>query len=69
MLMAMSIANGGSGFLYMGMAMYQYLCGLNMADIAVADEEVPNHEVRMLLQEVCICGVSCMESKPCSLCR
>ena len=52
-LMAMGLANGGSGYPYMAPPMFEYLCGADIAEICVTDLDVPNLEVRQLIQKVC----------------
>ena len=53
-LMAMALTQGGSGFPLMAPPVYHYLCGTDMASILVAEEDVPNFEVRHLLKQVWI---------------
>ena len=50
--MAMGLANGSSGYPFMALPMYRYLCGEEITSICVSDTDVPNFEVRELLQKV-----------------
>jgi hypothetical protein len=50
--MAMSLVHGGSGFPFFAPPMYQYLCGMEVSSIDVRMEDVPNLEVRSLLEKV-----------------
>ena len=51
-LMAMSLVQEGSGFSFMAPPMYKYLCGIEMASIDVTVKDVPNEEVKALIEEV-----------------
>ena len=51
-LMAMAIVQGGSGFPFFASSVYAYLCGSPLAAIKVPTEEVPNFEVKVLLDQV-----------------
>ena len=48
-LIAMGITQGASGFCFFATSLYFYLCGTDIADIEVPDSEVPNVEVKLLL--------------------
>ncbi|XP_064391385.1 uncharacterized protein LOC135339169 isoform X1 [Halichondria panicea] len=51
-LMTMGITQGGSGFSFFGSSLYAYLCGVKICDIDIPDEEVPNTNVRILIQKI-----------------
>lgn len=50
--MAMAIANGSSGFPFLSKATYNYLCDIPLEDMTIEEDEVPNYEVRSLLEKV-----------------
>ncbi|XP_064390717.1 apoptosis-resistant E3 ubiquitin protein ligase 1-like [Halichondria panicea] len=51
-LMTMGITQGDSGFSFFGSSLYAYLCGVKICDIDIPDEEVPNTNVRILIQKI-----------------
>ena len=53
MLMAMSIAQQGSGFPFFGISTFKYLCSKDIKEIEVAVEETPDPTIRKLIEEVC----------------
>lgn len=53
--MAMSLVNGGSGYPYMAVPMYRYLCGGNVTADLITTADIPNMEVRQLVQKVGLC--------------
>lgn len=50
--MAMSLAQDGSGFPYFSPSVYLYLCGLSPTAINVTVDDVPDYEVRGIIQQV-----------------
>ena len=52
MLMAMSIVQDGSGFSFLARPVYEYICGVEIPQIAIADEDVPDYDVRKMIEEV-----------------
>ena len=50
--MAMSLAQGGSGFSYLCPSVYQYLCGIKPTDISVSVDDIPDYEVKNAVQQV-----------------
>lgn len=50
--MAMSIVQDGSGFSFLAPPVYQYICGVDIPRIAIADEDVPDYDVRKIIEEV-----------------
>ena len=50
--MAISLLQEGSGFPFFAPPIYQYLCGADIATIEVAMEDIPDFEVRNLIEEV-----------------
>ena len=50
--MAVSVLQDGSGFPYFALPVYQYVCGADIATIDVQVEDVPNIEVKALIEEV-----------------
>ena len=51
-LMAIALAQGGSGFPYIAPSVFKYMSGINISDVAVTIAEVPNFEVRAVLENV-----------------
>ena len=51
--MAMSLGQGGSGFLYMSQCVYNYLCGVDTLAIPVGIHDTADFELRNAVQEVC----------------
>ena len=51
--MAMSLAQQGSGFPFFGNSTFSYLCSQDISNIDVAVDEVPDHETRTLIMQVC----------------
>ena len=59
----MGITQGASGFCFFATSLYSYLCGADIADIEVPDSEVPNLEVKFLLDQVChVANILCSGS-------
>ena len=52
--MAMSFVQGGSGFPFFSKCVFRYLCGVPLHDIDVELCEVPDFEVKFILEQVCI---------------
>ena len=52
--MAMSFAQDGSGFPYFASCVFKYFRGDEINNISVPPSEVPNEQVRAVLEEVCI---------------
>ena len=52
--MAMSFVQGESGFPYFSKCDFRYLCGVPLHEIDVALCEVPDFEVKFILEQVCI---------------
>ncbi len=50
--MAMGVTRSGSGFCFFGSSLYAYLCGVKICNIDIPDEEVPDTNVRTLIQKV-----------------
>ena len=50
--MVLSLVHGGSGFPFLAKSTYEYLCGLPLSSITVANDEVPSYEVKALLDKV-----------------
>ena len=50
--MAMTIVNFGSGYPFLAPSVFSYLCGLPIADIVVGTEEVPDYEIRAVIEKV-----------------
>ena len=56
--MAMSLAQGGSGFPYFASCIYQYLQGVSLQEVSVRIDDVADYDVRVLLEKVilsCTC--------------
>ena len=51
-LMVMTIVNCGSGYPFLAPSVFSYLCGLPIADIVVGTEEVPDYEIRAVIEKV-----------------
>lgn len=74
MLMAMSIVQDGSGFSFLAPPVYQYICGVDIPRIAIADEDVPDYDVRKIIEEVhehtrfCVRGCYLIGPFPCTWC-
>ena len=51
-LMAMSLAQEGSGFPYIAPPVYEYLCGAQLSTIDPTVEDVPNLEVKSSTEEL-----------------
>lgn len=49
--MAMALVHANSGFPFLAKSTYNYLCGVPLAYIDICEDEVPNYEVRTLLQK------------------
>ena len=52
--MAASITQGGSGIHLFNSSVYKYICGSDVADIKPPLEEIPDIEVREVLDQVCV---------------
>ena len=52
MLMAMSVVQDRSGFSFLAPPVYQYICGVDIPRISIADEDVPDYDVRKIIEEV-----------------
>lgn len=52
MLMAMSIVQHGTGFSFSAPLVYQYICGVDISRSAIEDEDVPDYDVRKMIEEV-----------------
>lgn len=52
-LIAASVVQGGSGLHLFNAAVYQYLCGNEVSTITPKMEEVPDREVKDVLEQVC----------------
>ena len=50
--MAMGIAQIGTVFPFFSKSTYDYLCGVPIASIHIYEDEVPNYEVRALIENV-----------------
>ena len=59
-LVAASAAQGGSPVHLFNNSVYKYICGSDVADIKPALEELPNFEIRGLLDQVCTLDVFCI---------
>ena len=57
-LLSASVTQGGSGVHLFNPSVYNYICGIDAADIKPSIEEIPDFEVRELLDQVCMI-VSC----------
>lgn len=53
-LVGMSFIHGGSGYPFFTPSLYTYVCGENVCNISPLITEVPDHELRTVLVEVCI---------------
>lgn len=53
-LVAASITQGGSGIHLFNSSVYKYICGSDVADIKPPLEEIPDIEVREVLDQVCV---------------
>ena len=51
-LVTISVTQGGSGVHLFNNSMYKYICGSDVADIKPAVDEIPDLEVRELLEQV-----------------
>lgn len=52
MLMAMSILQDGSGFAFIAPPVYKYICGQDITEISIVNEDVPDYEASALLRKV-----------------
>ena len=52
-LMAMSLLQQGSGFPYLAPPVYQYISGVEVSKIDVSVEDIPNVELRSIIEKVC----------------
>ena len=50
--MAMALVHANIGFPFLAKSIYDYLCGVPLGSIHICEDEVPNYEVRTLLQKV-----------------
>ena len=50
--MAMALVHANSGFPFLAKSTYDYLCDVPLASIDICESEVPNYEVKALLQKV-----------------
>ena len=53
--MAMSLMQQGIGFPFLGKTTFNYLCGMEMDQVATIVEETPDAIVRMLIKDVRVC--------------
>ena len=58
--MAASVARGGSAVHLFNDSVYKYICGGDVADIKPALEEIPDFEIRELLDKVYTIYVFCI---------
>lgn len=54
-LMAMTIINCGGGYPFFAPSVYSYLCGIALNDIVVHSDEVPDYEMKTMINEVTHC--------------
>ena len=52
MLVGVSIVQGGSGFPYFALSLYDYFCGASMNDIHCTLDEIPDPVIRTILYQV-----------------
>lgn len=50
--MAVSIAQGGSGFPFLCKGVYQYLCGKEVSHIDVASTAIPDYDIQAIVDKV-----------------
>ena len=50
--MALCLMQGGGGFPFLSKSIYDYSCGIPLSSIKVLTTEVPNYEVKVLLDKV-----------------
>ena len=48
----MAVVQGGSGFHFLAPCVYQYLCGVDVLDIPVSTDDIPDYEVTTVVQKV-----------------
>ena len=51
-LMALGVCQGGSGFSFFATSLYSFFCGHDIFSIDVPDEQIPDHGIRILVQQV-----------------
>ena len=51
-LMAASLAQGGSGFPFIYKGVYEYLCGRDLGLVTVAPTAIPDYEVQKIANKV-----------------
>lgn len=59
MLMAMSIVQGGSGFPFLAPPIFQYICGVEIRRISISNEDVPEYDVKKLIEDVSFAHSAC----------
>lgn len=52
--MAMSLAQGGSGFPFFSPCVFKYLCGVDISSIPIQHNQVPDPDAMELLEKVCL---------------
>ena len=48
----MTIVNCGSGYPLFAPSVFSYLCSVPLMDIIVSNDEVPDHEIKELINQV-----------------
>ena len=56
MLAAMSLIHGGGAFRLFGPTVFNFLCGMNPADLIAGISEVPDPSLREILKQVSLKG-------------
>ena len=50
--MAMTIVNCGGGYPFFAPSILSYLCGVPLTDIVVSNDEIPDYEMKIVIDEV-----------------
>ena len=51
-IMAMALVHSHSGFPFLAKSVYDYICDVPLSLIEISEEEIPNYEVKALLEKV-----------------
>ena len=64
-LVTAPVTQSGSAVHLFNDSVYKYICGSDVADIKPAPEEIPDFEIRELMDQVCTTYVFCIMSQHC----
>ena len=51
-IMAMALVHSHNGFPFLAKSVYDYICDVPLSLIEISEEEIPNYEVKALLEKV-----------------